>query len=138
MLGSLDPLYPNNVNKMKFHSLSSLFIVLHEEIDKVPKVQIPYCSTQHVHSFLLFIVWFQKKSCFILCCTMEMMFDFNLGHAQSKAHFKLGVRPIMGNLSISWLIVWPQVINKILFVLGGGPMCSCVKPLKPKSRDQRL
>jgi hypothetical protein len=50
---------------------------------------------------------------------MEMMFEFNLGHAQSKAHFKLGVRPIIGNLSISWLIVWPQVINKILFVLGG-------------------
>jgi hypothetical protein len=44
----------------------------------------------------------------------------------NKACFRLGVgvkknknlRPIMGNLSTSWLIVWPQVINKILFPWG--------------------
>jgi hypothetical protein len=57
--------------------------------------------------------------------------------ASLKAHFRFGVGtkkiPIMGNLSTSWLVVWPQVINKILFVLG--LTSSCVKPSKPKSRD---
>ncbi len=36
----------------------------------------------------------------------------------------------MGILSTSWLIIWPQVINKILFVWG--PMSSCVKSLRSK------
>ncbi len=39
----------------------------------------------------------------------------------------------MGNWSISWLIL-PHIINRILFVWG--PMRLCVKPVRPKSRDQ--
>jgi hypothetical protein len=44
--------------------------------------------------------------------------------------------PIMGNLSISWLIGWPQVINKILFVWG--PLSLCVNPLMSMNREQGL
>jgi len=47
-----------------------------------------------------------------------------------KTHFRLGVEgkktlgPIMRNMNTSWLIVNPQVCNKILVVWG--PMSSCV------------
>jgi hypothetical protein len=40
----------------------------------------------------------------------------------------------MENLSTFWVVVWPKVIDKILFVWG--PMSSCVLPLKPKNKDQ--
>jgi hypothetical protein len=36
----------------------------------------------------------------------------------------------MENLNTSWLVVWPQIINKMIFVWG--PMSSCVKPLRLK------
>jgi hypothetical protein len=36
----------------------------------------------------------------------------------------------MENLSTFWVVVWPKVIDKIFFF--GGPMSSCVMPLKPK------
>jgi hypothetical protein len=37
----------------------------------------------------------------------------------------------MRNLSISWLIVWPQVINKLMLFVWG-PIGSLIKPLRPK------
>jgi hypothetical protein len=41
---------------------------------------------------------------------------------------------MMRNLIVFWFIVWPQVINKILFVWG--PISSSVKSLTPQNRDQ--
>jgi len=40
----------------------------------------------------------------------------------------------MENLSTFWVVVWPKVIDKILFVWG--PMSSGLMPLRPKIRDQ--
>jgi hypothetical protein len=51
-----------------------------------------------------------------------------------KAHFRLGVGVNKENLNIFWLIVWPQVINNMLFSLG--PMSSCLKPLWLETKDQ--
>jgi hypothetical protein len=42
----------------------------------------------------------------------------------------------MGNSSISSLVVWPQVINKIYCIICLGLMSSCVKPIRLKSGDQ--
>jgi hypothetical protein len=60
---------------------------------------------------------------------MLKMHARHLKIASLKAHFRLGVGPqkipIMGNLSTSWLIVWHQVISKILFVWWS--TSSCVK-----------
>jgi hypothetical protein len=42
----------------------------------------------------------------------------------------------MKNLSISWLVVWPQVINRILFIWG--PMNSFFKAIKAKNENPRL
>ncbi len=53
---------------------------------------------------------------------------FFKGPLQTRSQKSLG--SIMENLSTSWLIIWSQVTNKILFVWG--PMNSCVKPLRSK------
>ncbi len=42
--------------------------------------------------------------------------QFFLSYTRSQGQIFLG--PTMGNLSTFWLLVWPQVINKILFVWG--------------------
>ncbi len=39
----------------------------------------------------------------------------------------------MGTLSTSWLNVWFQITNKVLCIQES--MSSCVKSLRPKSRD---
>jgi hypothetical protein len=41
-----------------------------------------------------------------------------------------------GIWALFWLLVWPQVINNILFVWGS--MSSCIKPLRSKSKDHNF
>jgi hypothetical protein len=54
----------------------------------------------------------------------------NLGLLQTRSWAKNILGSIMGNLSTSWLVVWPRVINNILFVLGS--ISSHVKSLMSK------
>jgi hypothetical protein len=94
--------------------------------------------------------WLSSKTCWsfifimvvnylwIVYCQPIFLFKFKkyeleLLHS-TKAHFRLGIGVNMGNLNIFWFIVWPQIINNILF--SWGPMRSHVKPLWPKMKDQ--
>jgi hypothetical protein len=50
----------------------------------------------------------------------------NISHFQvliTKTQFILRVKPIMRNLNIFWLVVWPYVINNILFIWGLMNLC---------------
>jgi hypothetical protein len=77
--------------------------------------------------------YFLSNSVVVQCVVIGKCLNIRLA-LDLKSSPNLG--PIMGNLSISWLVVWPQVINKILFVRG--PLSSCVNPLMSMSRDQGL
>ncbi len=61
-------------------------------------------------------------------------------HPLIYTHFRLRVatkqilRPLMENLSISWLFFGPKLLTKTLFVWW--PMSSCVKSWRLESKDQ--